>query len=109
MCCSWVKKITFNNIKLLFSTNIKPSIRIIYHYYNIYKLLSSNDALLDCLFKYCEIYDLLFCFIILLKCLIGMLFIDSLLLILYEVDSYESSPRVEFMKLSRVYVNSRIW
>ena len=41
------KIITFNTIKLLFSNNIKPSKGIIYHYYNIYKLLSSSDVLLD--------------------------------------------------------------
>jgi len=35
------------------------------------------------------IYDLWFYFIILLKYLIGILFIDILLLFLYEVDSYE--------------------
>ena len=54
------------------------------------------------LFKYCEIYDLLLCFNILLKWLIVMLFIDILLLFLYEVYSYiyELSPRVESMKLS---------
>jgi len=72
---------------------------MIYHYYNIYKLLSSSNALLDCLFKYCEIYDLLFCFIILLKYLIDMLFIDNLLLILYEVDSYELTSQVHELSL----------
>jgi len=65
--------------------------RMIYHYYNVYKLLSSGDILLLDLFKYFELYDLLFYFIILLKCLISMLFIDILLLFLYEVDSYEST------------------
>ena len=58
------------------------------------------------LFKYPEFYDLLFCFIILLKCLISMLFINILLLFLYEVNSYEFT-RVESMKLSRVCINSR--
>ena len=65
--------------------------RMIYHYYNLYKLLSSGDVLLTWLFKYSELYDVLFYFIILLKCLISMLFIDILLLFLYEVDFYEFS------------------
>ena len=55
---------------------------MLYHYYNIYKTW---------LFKYYEIYYLIFYFIILLKYLIGMLFIDILLLFLYEVYSYEST------------------
>ena len=63
--------------------------KIIYHYYNICNLLSSSDTLLGLLFKYSEIYDLLFYFIILLKCLIDILFIDILLLFLYEVNSYK--------------------
>ena len=46
------------------------------------------------LFKYCKIHDLLFYFIILLKYLIGMSFINILLLFLYEVNSYESTSRV---------------
>ena len=54
-------------------------------------LLSSSNALLDLVIKYCEIYGLLFCFVMLLKCLIGMLFIGILLLFLYEVDSHEST------------------
>jgi len=41
------KILTFNNIKTLFSNNIKSSMEMIYHYYNICKLLSSSDALLD--------------------------------------------------------------
>ena len=41
--------------------------------------------------KYCEIYDLLFYFIVSLKCLINILFIYILLLFLYEVDSNEST------------------
>ena len=75
----------------MLSNNIKPLMRMIYHYYNIYKLLSSSDVLLLDLFKYSEFYDLLFCFIIMLKYLTSMLFIDILLLFLYEVDSYEST------------------
>ena len=38
---------TFNNIKPLLSNNIKSSMGMIYHYYNICKLLCSSDALLD--------------------------------------------------------------
>ena len=40
------KILTFNNIKPLLSNNSKPSMRMIYHYYNVCKLLSSNDLLL---------------------------------------------------------------
>ena len=41
------KILTFNNIKPLFSNNIKLLMGMIYHYYNICKLLASSDALLD--------------------------------------------------------------
>ena len=36
-----------NKIKLSFSNNIKSSMRMLYHYYYLHELLSSNDALLD--------------------------------------------------------------
>jgi len=39
--------VLFPNKKILTFNSIKPSMGIIYHYYNICKLLSSSDALLD--------------------------------------------------------------
>ena len=41
------KKNNFSNIKSLLSNNITPLMKMIYHYYNICKLLSSNSELLD--------------------------------------------------------------
>jgi len=37
-----------------------------------------------------------------------MLFINILLLFLYEVNSYELSVRIKFIELSQIYINFQI-